>query len=223
MKQVWKKALWAALLTAAFTLSVGCADQDNSSADSSSISTAQDGAESSAASSADGAYQYTVNDDGTISITAYAGDDTSLELPATVDGYVVSALADHVFEANWDIISITLPAGLTTIGESAFMDCTALTSVSIPETVSVVRRAAFAGCTSLASVELPESVTEVQEEAFTGCTSLTQLTIWNTSLTYSSWGLVENDAAIGVTIFAPSGSEICTWANENGVALQEIY
>lgn len=224
MNQIWKKALWAALLTAVFALNVGCSDQDETPADSSSVSSSvQDSTDSDITATSESAYTYTVNDDGTISITGYSGDETNLELPATLDGYVVSAIADHAFEANWDMVSITMPNGLTSIGESAFMDCTALTTVSIPETVSEIRRAAFAGCTSLASVTLPETVSTVQEEAFTGCTALTQLTIWNTALEYEHWGLIESGEPLNVTIFCPSDSAVGTWAQENGVALQEIY
>ena len=117
---------------------------------------------------------------------------------------------------------MTLPNGLATIGESAFMDCGSLTSVSIPETVSTVRRAAFASCSSLTSISLPAATTTVMEEAFTGCGSLTDLTIASSTLEYDRWGLVEGAEPLAVTITCPCGSAIETWAAENGISTQPL-
>lgn len=227
MKQTFlKKTIWAALLTAAFTFSAaGCGDQSDST--SSSIAgtdtavqqtTAEGGDTSQAGSAENGAFGYTVNEDGTISINSYSGSDTALNIPATLDGYIVSAIGDHAFEANWDITSVTMPNGLSVIGESAFMDCGSLTTVTIPETVSTVRRAAFAGCSALTEVTLPEAVDTVMEEAFTGCGSLSSLTVQNAALTYDRWGLVEGAEPLNVTITCPAGSAIEAWASENGIA-----
>ncbi len=225
MKNFWKKTLWAALLTAAFTLSVGCSDSDDSSVSSSADSTASqasvaDSTESVASS--DNTYSYTMNEDGTISITGYSGSAADVNLPSTLDGYVVSAIADHAFEANYDLTSITMPNGLTTIGESAFMDCSSLTTVSIPETVSEVLRAAFASCTSLTSITLPASVKTCMEEAFTACVSLTTLTVESSTLEYNSWGLIESGENLSCTIICPAGLTIETWAVENGFATQTL-
>ena len=224
----WKKALWAALLTAAFAMTAtGCGNQkdDSSTAGASTsasqteVGTTPEGGDTAPETSI---FNYQMNDDGTISITGYNGTDTDLNIPSTVDSYVVSAIADHAFEANWNLTSVTLPNGLTTIGESAFMDCGSLTSVSIPETVSTVRRAAFASCSSLTSISLPAATTTVMEEAFTGCGSLTDLTIASSTLEYDRWGLVEGAEPLAVTITCPSGSAIETWAAENGIPTQPL-
>ena len=159
-----------------------------------------------------------MNDDGTVSITGYQGMEAVLEVPSTVDNYVVSAISNHAFEANQNLTEVTLPEGLSEIGESAFMDCGSLTTVQIPETVAQIDRAAFAGCSALTSISLPATVSTVMEEAFTGCTSLTDLTVANASLEYDRWGLVEGSEPLGVTITCPSGSAIETWAAANGIS-----
>lgn len=228
MKYFWKKTLWAAILTAAFALTAtGCGDDTTSSTVNSAGSAAQT-EESSAAPAEDSGsaetnvFQYEMNDDGTISITGYQGTETVLDVPATVDNYVVSAIADHAFEANWDITSVTLPSGLSEIGEGAFMDCGSLTSVTIPETVAQIDRAAFAGCSALTSVSLPATVSAVMEEAFTGCGSLTDLTVANPSLEYDRWGIIEGSEPLNVTITCPSGSAIETWAAANGISTNTL-
>jgi hypothetical protein len=45
-----------------------------------------------------------------------------------------------------------MPSGLTSIGESAFQDCTSLTSITIPSGVTYILFATFSNCTSLTSV-----------------------------------------------------------------------
>lgn len=233
MKHFWKKTLWAALLTAAFALSAtGCGnDSQTSSSTANSADSAAQTEESSAAPAENGGaadaadtnvFTYEMRDDGTVTITGYQGAETALDIPSTVDNYVVSAIADHAFEANWDITSVTLPSGLSEIGEGAFMDCGNLTSVTIPDTVAQIDRAAFAGCSSLASLSLPETVSTVMEEAFTGCAGLTDLTVANASLEYDSWGLVEGSEPLNMTITCPAGSAIETWAAANGISTKTL-
>ena len=72
---------------------------------------------------------------------------------------------------------ITLPKGMTSIGDNAFWGCTALTSVSLPEGVKSIENSAFASCTALTSVSLPEGVTKIEERAFAGCRALTSISL----------------------------------------------
>jgi len=110
-------------LTAAFALSAtGCGnDSQTSSSTANSADSAAQTEESSAAPAENGGaadaadtnvFTYEMRDDGTVTITGYQGAETALDIPSTVDNYVVSAIADHAFEANWDITSVTLPSGL---------------------------------------------------------------------------------------------------------------
>jgi hypothetical protein len=48
--------------------------------------------------------------------------------------------------------SVTIPEGITSIGERAFFGCTVLTNITIPVSVTNVEKEAFWGCTGLASV-----------------------------------------------------------------------
>jgi hypothetical protein len=73
---------------------------------------------------------------------------------------------------------------VTTIPENAFYTqtppykgCATLTGITIPNGVTTIGNYAFAGCTSLPSVTIPEGVTTIGEGAFYGCTSLASITV----------------------------------------------
>ena len=70
-----------------------------------------------------------------------------------------------------------IPNSITSIGETAFYNCSGLTSVEIPNSVTSIGSGAFYNCSSLTSTIIPNSVTSIGEVAFYGCTSLTEVTI----------------------------------------------
>ena len=61
--------------------------------------------------------------------------------------------------------AVTIPASVTTFGESAFWNCTSLTSITIPEGVTSIGNA-FENCLSLTSITIPASVTSIGQYAF---------------------------------------------------------
>jgi len=68
---------------------------------------------------------------------------------------------------------------VTSIGESAFYECSGLTSVTIPNSVTSIDDYAFYYCSGLTSVTIPNSVTSIGYGAFWCCSGLTSVTIGN--------------------------------------------
>ena len=66
---------------------------------------------------------------------------------------------------------------VTSIGSSAFSDCSGLTSVTIPESVTSIGSSAFSGCSGLTSITIPNKVTSIGSYAFSGCSGITSVTI----------------------------------------------
>ena len=98
-----------------------------------------------------------------------------------VDGVLFSRKGD----ALKDLISFpmgkggsyNIPAGVKTIGGSAFSGCSGLTLLTIPESVTEIGDSAFAYCSGLTSLTIPGGVTTIGESAFINCSGLTSLTI----------------------------------------------
>lgn len=75
-------------------------------------------------------------------------------------------------------VSYTIPNSVTTINKEAFECCSFLTSVTIPDGITIIGNgstngcATFRRCTSLKSVSIPCSVTTIDSSSFDDCTSL---------------------------------------------------
>ncbi len=125
-------------------------------------------------------YKYTINSEsGTVTINRYLGDDTTVILPKTINGYPVVAIADRCFE-NEDIKAIGIQEDVTSIGKSAFKNCKNLETVSflgVPYTVTVGENA-FEGCSRLKNINLP-AAKSIGDYAFLNCASLEKFTIKN--------------------------------------------
>lgn len=84
----------------------------------------------------------------------------------------VTSIGDNAFKDCSNLTKVTVPSSVTSVGSSAFYDCTALTEISIANGVKSIGGYAFKGCKKLVSITLPDSVTELGSNAFRYCTKL---------------------------------------------------
>ena len=126
------------------------------------------------------------------------GEGTDKTLTIRKNPYIASnsdfRMADYSsFETRWsgeryNIKTVVIEDGVTTIGDNAFFDFTNLTSVTIPDGVESIRLNAFNGCSSLTSVTIPASVTFIDDDAFRGCSSVASYTLLDGNTAYTSDG-----------------------------------
>lgn len=77
----------------------------------------------------------------------------------------------------------SIPNGITTIGEGAFLGCMNLNSITIPDGVTNIEKNAFWDCHSISTLNIPDSVTSIGHFAFSECCNITKITI-PTNVTY---------------------------------------
>ena len=102
--------------------------------------------------------------DGTASIVSYSGGAGALEIPAVLEGRAVTQIGPHAFEQA-AMRQVSIPEGVSDIGEYAFYGCHSLMSVQIPGSVERIGAYAFGEC-ALYSVNLPEGLLSLGDRAF---------------------------------------------------------
>ena len=116
---------------------------------------------------------YTTDEENnTITITGYNGNNTDIVIPSSYNGYIVRYMDPYAFEGREYITSVVIPDTMWIIPEGAFKDCKNLERVTISEGVRDIGDYAFSGCTAIAEIIIPESVEYIFMYAFNGCTSL---------------------------------------------------
>lgn len=84
--------------------------------------------------------------------------------------------AGRLYLNGTEVTDLTIPAGITKVGDYVFSDCVGITSLVLPEGVTSVGDGAFSGCVGLTSLTFPKSLTSVGKEAFMFCNGLTEVT-----------------------------------------------
>lgn len=100
----------------------------------------------------------------------YPKGDIVIPSTVTIDGdtYTVVAVKERGFASCADIVSVTLPESVNTIGESAFSHCTSLTNINIPAAVTELPQSVFSYC-GFTSFDVPATIKTIGAWAFGAC------------------------------------------------------
>lgn len=101
-------------------------------------------------------------------LEVYLGSDEAVTIP-----YGVTSIGNYAFGNCIFLTSVVIPSGVKSIGDWAFRYCQSLRSVVIPSGVKSIGKNAFCGCSSLTSVVIPSGVENIGDWAFSDCPSLT--------------------------------------------------
>lgn len=113
-------------------------------------------------------YNYTLLNDGTAELTGFLPGVSVADavIPSAVKGHPVTSIGESAFVNCTALQSVRFEAPIKSIGTIAFGFCTGLTSIALPEGLETIGQSAFAYCTSLASVTIPQSIQVIKFGAF---------------------------------------------------------
>ena len=113
------------------------------------------------------------DEEGRITTLEMEGNETVTVLPASV--CELRGLTTLKLFCCTSLQSVDLStSGLTSINESAFMQCSSLSSIQLPASLTSIGNYAFKSCSSLSSIELPASLTSIGDYAFGDCPKLSE-------------------------------------------------
>ena len=113
-------------------------------------------------------FEYSLLDDGTISVFDISSDSIeNLEIPEMIDGKVVSTISEYAFSKKHKLKTIKIPDTVKHIESHAFSECKQLESVFLGNGV-VKLDFAFSSCEKLQKVHIGKSLSEVNV-SFDGC------------------------------------------------------
>ena len=135
--------------------------------------------------------------------------------------------------------SFRIPNSVTTIANSAFKGCSALTGVTIPDSVTSIGNRTFWCCSALTSFTIPKSVTNIEEYAFGWCKSLADVYYGGTETDWAKITIANgNQDLLNATLHAKStapanvkltgakavnGGIQVTWQAADGAAQYRVY
>ena len=117
-------------------------------------------------------FTYSRNDDGTLTVTGYTGNEEYVSIPAKIDGCAVTAIGEGCFAGNVWAERIQVPEGVTVLEDYAFECCSILRKIYLPDSLIKIGKGAFSGCCSLYLIDIQDNVEEIGDGAFLECTSI---------------------------------------------------
>ena len=173
-------------------------------------------------------FLYSVNGSN-ITITAYAGLDTTITIPDSIENKPVTVIGANAFFNQINVTSVTLGKNVKSIEKKAFYNCIGLETVVMNQNETFIYDNAFYNCISLVNVEMSQSVSALEANSFYNCISLAGFTFGkniskiSSKSFYHCVGLEElyfegNAPALGTDVFkgVPSTTSAYHLANTTG-------
>ncbi len=137
-------------------------------------------------------------------LTTYTGNEAVVTVPEGV-----TRIGEKAFYQNLNVTEVILPDTVTHIDASAFEGCTSLRAINFPSGLTDIQNAAFKNCTALSEADLPRALTTLGAQTFYNCTGLSVLTAYE-HLTSIGTECFRYCGAL--TIYCPENSLIATYA-----------
>ncbi len=176
-------------------------------------------------------FDYWENSTG-ITITGYTGDGGDVVIPSEIDGETVTKIGYEAFAYREDLTSIEIPEGVTSIGDTAFMQCSNLKKIFVASSnryyksirgILYTKNGKTLICCPVGKtgkVVIPKGVTKIGKYAFLG-SSVSKVTMPNsvTKIEKSAFGSCSNLKSIKLS---KNLKEIGQYAFSNCISLKSI-
>ena len=136
-----------------------------------------------------GEYEYSVLENGTVSIDKYIGSRSEVRIPETIEGKKVTEIGKWAFSSNEYINKVQFSSGIVSVKTGAFEFCKNLHYVELNEGLKFIGNGSFSE-TGLYKVKIPSTVMEIQELAFFLNPDLKEVTLSN-DVMYMAGGVFE--------------------------------
>lgn len=105
-------------------------------------------------------------------LTKVEGKENELQGKIVVDE-TVTTIGGSAFNNCTKLTEVNLPCSVTRICGSAFQNCTSLTTVNIPKEITALETGTFASCEKLEKIYIPKGISTIGMCNFYGCKNLT--------------------------------------------------
>ena len=142
-----------------------------------------------------GNWEFTLDENGKATLTAYKGQSENVVIPASVnhadgtahdvlwlaDGLFVAYTDKGIYDENKLVKTVTFDANclVEEIPFRTFYMCTALESVSFNKEMKSIKDFAFYGCSSLESITITQQISSLGAYTFLRCTALKDVYIYS--------------------------------------------
>ena len=119
-------------------------------------------------------WSYRKNDENSVCLTNYKGEDTEIIVPEVIGNYTVTSLKKTFYKKR-RIKSVTVPKTVKEIGEETFFECDMLREVVLNQGLEIIGSNAFFWCEKLEKIDIPDTVKEIGKGAWENCEKLTEI------------------------------------------------
>lgn len=142
----------------------------------------------------------------------------SISIPTTV-----TTIGNYAFANNSALTSITIPNSVMSLGTYLFQSCTALTSYTLPSQITTLPNYMFYLCTGLNTINIPSTVVTIGTYVFSGCTNVTSIVLGSSNTITSIGGYAfQNISLIDSFVIPITTTSIGTYAFAGWLSLKSI-
>lgn len=134
----------------------------------------------------------------------------------------VTSIGNLAFTRFSKLIHVDIADSVVSIGEGVFSDCSSLTDITVPQSVTYIDAYAFDSCTNLSSITLStNNITSIRPYTFSGCSELSSIVIPD-GVTSIQLGAFSNCTKLTSITIPDSVTTIDPWAFKNCSSLTSI-